>query len=176
VSHHSVAVYVGVWATALGITDKKVLDIGSFDVNGNNKTHFTGEYTGLDFREGPNVDLVSDSWSVPAADSSFDVIVSTEMLEHDEHPERTFAEIRRLMKPEGHVILTCRGPGYPKHEWPNDFHRFTPKDLGLWLEHLGFVALDTRGDVQAPGAMAVGFLPKDAPLLVGEPPAIKGLC
>jgi hypothetical protein len=39
--------------------DKCVLDVGSLDINGNNRYLFDNcEYTGLDIGEGPNVDIV----------------------------------------------------------------------------------------------------------------------
>lgn len=174
--HGSADGYVGEWVTKLKLENKKTLDIGSLDVNGNNKKWFAGEYTGLDFRKGPNVDLVTSSWFVPKPSASYEVIVCTEMLEHDEFPAATFAEIRRLIKPLGHVIITCRGPGYPLHEFPSDYHRFTPQDLSDWLIHLGFKVVDSREDKEFPGAFAVGFLPKNAPPVSGDPPVVRGIC
>lgn len=174
--HGSVEAYVEKWVNELELAGKKVLDIGSYDVNGSNRRWFTGQYTGLDFRTGPNVDIVSNSWSIPVEDNFYDVIVSTEMLEHDEFPAATFAEIRRLIKPNGYVILTCRGPGYPEHEYPSDFHRFTPEDLRDWLVHLGFVVLDFSQDEEAPGAFAVGYMSPDSLEIGGDSPIIRGLC
>ena len=173
--HDSVLEYVGSWVEFLELEDKKVLDIGSYDVNGSTRQFFTGEYIGLDMRAGPGVDIVSGSWDIDLPDASFDVIVSTEMLEHDEYPAHTFDEIRRLLKPNGYVILTCRGPGYPLHEYPGDYHRFTPQDLNDWLEHVGIEVIDTHPDEEVPGAFAVGFLPVDAPLMGGYAPKLRGV-
>jgi SAM-dependent methyltransferase len=173
--HDSVKSYVEKWVTELDLSKRKVLDIGSYDVNGKNKDWFTGEYIGLDFREGPNVDVVSNSWSIPYDDQSFEVIVSTEMLEHDEFPAATFKEIGRLLKPKGFVILTARGPGYPEHEYPSDFNRFTPRDFRDWLTYLGMEVLDASEDPEAPGAFAVGYLPENT-TIGGDSPTVRGLC
>jgi hypothetical protein len=63
--------------------NKRVLDIGSLDINGNNRFLFTDcEYTGLDVGEGPNVDIVSVGHLYDAPDESFDTIISTEVFEH----------------------------------------------------------------------------------------------
>jgi SAM-dependent methyltransferase len=39
--------------------------------------------------------------SIPYADSTFDVVVSNNVLEHLRQPEKVFAEVRRVLKPEG---------------------------------------------------------------------------
>ena len=63
---------------------KKVLDVGSGDVNGNNRTLFNGcEYHGNDVVEGKNVTLVSRTKDLPFSPETFDTIVSTECFEHD---------------------------------------------------------------------------------------------
>ncbi len=38
---------------------------------------------------------------LPFADASFDLVYSWAVLEHIEHPDRTFAEIHRILKPNG---------------------------------------------------------------------------
>jgi hypothetical protein len=64
--------------------DNKVLDIGSLDINGNNKFLFdNSEYIGLDIAEGNNVDVVCIGHEYDAPDETFDTIISTEALEHD---------------------------------------------------------------------------------------------
>lgn len=42
-----------------------------------------------------------------ATDETFDVVVSTEVIEHLENPRHTFREFHRLLKPGGHLVLTC---------------------------------------------------------------------
>ncbi len=87
----------------------KVLDIGSADMNGTNKPWFEGcEYIGLDIKEAANVDVVSIAHEYNAPPGSFDVVISTNQLEHDMYWEKTLAKMYELLKPGGLFILqTC---------------------------------------------------------------------
>lgn len=133
-----------------------VLDVGSYNVNGCVRVLFnkSTEYVGLDMRSGPNVTLVSESWSMPLPDRKFSTVVCMEMLEHDEHPEWTMTEINRVTKAGGSLIVTARGPGYPLHEYPGDFHRFSPDHMGLLLIAAGFHPDILLADPEASGVMA----------------------
>ena len=42
---------------------------------------------------------------IPFADESFDLIVSVWVLEHLEHPEEVFLEVRRVLRPGGHFVF-----------------------------------------------------------------------
>jgi len=53
------------------------------------------------------IDLVSDITAIPASDSSFDVILCSEVLEHVPEPTHALDEFARLLKPGGVVILTA---------------------------------------------------------------------
>lgn len=53
------------------------------------------------------IDLVSDITAIPAPDSSFDVILCSEVLEHVPEPTHALDEFARLLKPGGKVILTA---------------------------------------------------------------------
>jgi hypothetical protein len=74
--------------------NKKVLDIGSLDVNGNNRFLFENcEYIGIDVGEGPNVDVITPGHLYNGDDESFDVVISTEVFEHDMFYEQTIKNI-----------------------------------------------------------------------------------
>lgn len=96
--------------------NKRVLDVGSQDVNGNNRGLFEGgEYLGIDVGAGPNVDVVCPAhlFSDP---QGFDTVVSTECFEHDEHWQSTLWNIAtRLLLPGGLFFFTCAAPGRPEH-------------------------------------------------------------
>lgn len=95
---------------------KKVLDIGSLDINGNNRFLFTDcDYFGLDVGEGPNVDIISVGHQYDAPDETFDTIISTEVFEHDMFYEDTIKNIIRMLKPGGAFIFTCASTGRPEH-------------------------------------------------------------
>lgn len=96
--------------------NKKVLDIGSLDINGNNKFLFTDcEYIGLDVSEGDNVDVVSIGHLYDGPNEHFDTIISTEVFEHDMFYDKTIQNIIRMLKPNGAFIFTCASTGRPEH-------------------------------------------------------------
>jgi SAM-dependent methyltransferase len=102
-----------------------VLDIGSLDINGNNRYLFEQcNYTGIDIGEGKNVDVVC-SGHLFESDDLFDVVISTECFEHDEHWELTLKNvINNLLKDGGMFLFSCAAPGRPEH----GTKRTSPKD------------------------------------------------
>jgi SAM-dependent methyltransferase len=111
----------------------KVLDVGSYDVNGSYRRFFDGpnwSYRGLDVEPGPGVDIVVDQpyrWS-GVASNSFDVIVSGQAFEHIEFPWVTIHEVRRVLRPGGWCCLVVPSAG-PEHRFPIDCWRFYPDGL-----------------------------------------------
>jgi SAM-dependent methyltransferase len=102
-----------------------VLDIGSLDINGNNRYLFEQcNYTGIDIGDGPNVDVVC-SGHLFKSDDLFDVVISTECFEHDEHWQQTLNNvINNLLKDGGLFLFSCAAPGRPEH----GTKRTSPKD------------------------------------------------
>ncbi len=69
--------------------------------------------------------LVCNGEAMPFEDNSFDVLVSYETIEHVPNPERFLSEIKRVVKDDGVVIISCPNDpfykeGNPKFE--NEFH------------------------------------------------------
>ncbi|MGH7462778.1 MAG: methyltransferase domain-containing protein, partial [Longimicrobiales bacterium] len=65
----------------------RVVDIGSLNVNGSLRdvcpAHF--DYVGIDFAQGPGVDIVlDDPYVLPLPDESADVVVCSSCFEHSE--------------------------------------------------------------------------------------------
>lgn len=52
-------------------------------------------------------DLVSDITAIPVKNSSFDVVLCTEVLEHIPYPDQALREFARVLKPGGKLILTA---------------------------------------------------------------------
>jgi 2-polyprenyl-3-methyl-5-hydroxy-6-metoxy-1,4-benzoquinol methylase len=50
--------------------------------------------------------LVADVCQLAVRDESFDVVVSSEMIEHTEAPERVVKELARVLRPDGLLVLT----------------------------------------------------------------------
>jgi SAM-dependent methyltransferase len=96
--------------------DKNSLDIGSLDINGNNRFMFNGgTCIGIDIAEGKNVDVISKGHELTYADNSVDVIISTECFEHDMYYDLTLKNIIRMLKPGGIFLFTCASTGRPEH-------------------------------------------------------------
>jgi len=104
----------------------KVLDIGSKNINGTVRPiFFDCEYIGLDMSEGDNVDIVCNSHSLPYPDNTMDCVVSVGTLEHDDKFWLTIEEVKRVLKPGGYGLFTVPSIGFPKHDYPHDYWRFT---------------------------------------------------
>ena len=90
------------------------------------ETFFSGatDYIGVDYlSDRSNPDVVCSALALPFADNSFDTVVSTEVLEHVPDPRLALREMRRVLKPGAHLILSV--PMYwPRHDLPYDFFRY----------------------------------------------------
>jgi SAM-dependent methyltransferase len=97
---------------------KRVLDVGSGDINGNNRFLFDASchYEGIDVAEGPNVTTVCPAGDFrPTESAVYDAIISTECFEHDIDFVRSFRNIVRLLKPGGLFVFTCASTGRAEH-------------------------------------------------------------
>jgi len=99
------------------IAGARVLEIGSYDVNGTIRGSFASasEYVGVDLTPGPGVDVVSYGHELDHPDESFDITLSGECFEHDPHWLRTFDNMVRLTRPGGLVAVSCASSGRPEH-------------------------------------------------------------
>jgi SAM-dependent methyltransferase len=112
-------------------------------------TSLGAHYTGIDVHQNLKgvVDVVADITDMPLPDRSFDLVLCTEVLEHVSNTYAAFAELTRLCKPGGTVILTtpfC----YPLHEEPYDFVRLTPHQIRKCadISNLEVIQLTTSGN------------------------------
>lgn len=99
----------------------RVVELGSYDLNpatGSARDVFqpvAREYVGVDHRAGPGVDVVSLAHAYAPA-RPFDVGVCCQVLEHDPYWPLTVIHLVWLVRSGGVVVVTCAGPGFPKHE------------------------------------------------------------
>jgi SAM-dependent methyltransferase len=96
------------------------------------------DYVRADFTpcEGLDFLLPSDS-SIPAPYTSFDMVLSTQVLEHVPEPFHYIAESFRVLKPGGSLLITTHGL-FEDHGCPYDFQRWTADGLRRLLEQTGF--------------------------------------
>ena len=104
------------------------------------------EYVRADFTPCQGLDFLlpeADS-SIPVDDGSFDLVLSTQVLEHVAEPAHYVAECFRVLKPGGHLLLTTHGLLMGEHGCPYDFQRWTADGLRLLLERAGFRIKETK--------------------------------
>lgn len=99
---------------------KKVLEVGSKIINGSPRKHFWFcDYTGIDLSKGRGVDIVSDFTLIPniteLKSCIYDVVVSTEMLEHCERWQAALTRMYINLKPGGLLLITCASDDRPEH-------------------------------------------------------------
>jgi SAM-dependent methyltransferase len=96
--------------------NKKVLDVGSGDINGNNSFLFKNcEYIGNDVVKAKNVNIVCKTKDLPFKKETFDTIISTECFEHDPEFKQSLVKIYELLKPDGLFLFTCASSGRLEH-------------------------------------------------------------
>jgi SAM-dependent methyltransferase len=92
-----------------------VLDIGSLDINGNNRYAFEDyTYIGVDLGPGKNVDVICPGHEYQS-DTLFDHVISTECFEHDMYYDQTIKNCVELTKPGGMFLFTCASTGRAEH-------------------------------------------------------------
>ncbi len=107
------------------------------------------KYIGADVQQNSQntVDAIIDiAGRLPFEEASFGTVLSTQVLEHVEHPGVHLQEIARVLRPGGILVLTVPA-SYMLHEEPFDYHRFTLYGIKHLLEQSHFtpVRIDTAG-------------------------------
>jgi SAM-dependent methyltransferase len=111
------------------------------------------DYVRADFTccEGLDILLPSDS-SIPVPDGCFDMVLSTQVLEHVPEPGNYIAESFRVLKPSGFLVLTTHGL-FEDHGCPYDFQRWTADGLRSLLERTGFRVKEAKKLTCGPRAL-----------------------
>jgi SAM-dependent methyltransferase len=93
------------------------LDVGSGDINGNNREFFdkTCTYQGNDVFPGRNVDLIYKTKDLPFFKPTFHTIISTECFEHDPEYVESLKKIVSILQPGGLFVFSCASTGRPEH-------------------------------------------------------------
>jgi SAM-dependent methyltransferase len=87
-------------------------------------------------------DFLYDGDRLPFEDGFFDTVVSIQVLEHTPHPRKLIAEMARVLKKGGTLILAAPF-SFRLHEEPHDYFRYSPHGLrelcdeaGLGIDHV----------------------------------------
>jgi SAM-dependent methyltransferase len=154
--------------TGADVEGKRVLEAGAFNYNGTARHAIAAlgpaRYLGTDAQPGPGVDLVCPAEKLPEAfgEGTADVVLSTEMLEHAEDWRGAVTGMVTVLAPGGLLLLTTRGPGFPYHPHPGDFHRFTVDMMDGIAAAAGLevLRLDPDPDPASPGVFLLARKPE----------------
>ena len=92
----------------------------------------------------PGIALVGDGHHLPLKDASADTVVCSQVLEHVRDPRRVVAELARVLKPGGALILAAPFL-YGIHSAPHDYWRFTRFGLEELVRSAGLEVVESRG-------------------------------
>lgn len=142
------------------IEGKRVLEVGAQDVNGTPRSTIEplnpAEYIGVDSALYKGVDMVCDATELTATFGygSFDVVVSTEMLEHVQDWRSVVQNFKGVLRLGGLLILTTRSIGFGVHAFPDDYWRFSLEQMRQIFADLNDLKVETDGEV--PGVFVCG--------------------
>src|SRR3954467_9024295 len=102
-----------------------------------------GSYVGVDIEASGRVpglkapDYFYDGQVLPFPANSVDGVISTQVLEHVPDPQALLAEMHRVIKPGGGLVISLPFV-WQEHEEPYDFFRFTSFGIAELLKKTGF--------------------------------------
>ena len=98
----------------------------------------------------PDVDIYASGEALPLEDNWADTVLCTQVLEHTPEPSQILAEIARVLKPGGHLILTAP-LAWGLHQEPHDYYRYTRHGLAHLAQKHGLAVeyIQPRGGIWA---------------------------
>ena len=137
------------------VTEKRIIEVGSHDIAGSLRpiieSWHPAEYVGIDIEMGPGVDVVLKAEDITRkfGKDSFDLVISTEVLEHVRDWREVVTNIKNVCKPNGIMLISTRSFGYGYHAYPHDFWRYELQDMREIFSDCVILALEN--DSQSPG-------------------------
>ncbi len=118
------------------------------------------EYIGADIGDNPHADCeLYPGQLLPFDDESFDVVISSQVLEHVEEFDKYMNECNRVLKKGGLLFLSTHGT-WQFHAAPYDFNRWTHLGLKSLLSRHGFEVIDcypVLGQLAVPTQLRLAF-------------------
>ncbi|MEI8190796.1 MAG: methyltransferase domain-containing protein [candidate division NC10 bacterium] len=149
--------------TEIDVRGKRVIEVGSLDINGSLRsmveTFEPAQYIGVDLCEGHGVDIVCNAAGLIDifGREKFDLLISTEMIEHVLDWKKIVRNFKRILKPSGTLLITTRSRGFFYHGYPDDFWRFELDDMKAMFSDFDIVALEK--DPSSPGVFMMARKP-----------------
>lgn len=123
----------------------RVLDYGCADVPYRHLFPSSVEYLAADLPGNPDANLsLNPDGTVPIADGSVDVVVSTQVLEHVADPSLYLSECVRVLRPHGRLLLSTHG-FMVYHPDPEDLWRWTSAGIRAAVERHGLKVVRFEG-------------------------------
>lgn len=132
-----------------------VVDVGGRDINGTVRPLFdAASYIAVDLHPGRGVDVVADirNWQPP---EFADVVVCAEVLEHADDAALVVEACRRMLRPQGRLLLTAAAPPRSPHSGIDGglvrdgeyYGNVEPDELRTWLAGFATCDITYRADV-----------------------------
>jgi SAM-dependent methyltransferase len=153
--HASCLKFVSKHLTKSRCHGKRILEVGSRNINGSPRSivepFAPSEYIGVDLIPSKEVDSICSVENLVSTfgENSFDIVISTELLEHVYNWKAAISNLKNVCKPNGFILLTTRSWGFPYHPCPEDHWRYSIDDFKFIFNDL-FI-LDLISDPQTPG-------------------------
>jgi SAM-dependent methyltransferase len=106
------------------------------------KANPTARYIGGDVAATNTTQVVFDAAALPWGPSALDALVAMEVVEHLETPEEFLREAARVLRPQGHLIVTMPFM-FGVHDF-RDYRRFTPLGFQSVIEECGLTLVDSK--------------------------------
>lgn len=131
-----------------------VLEVGSLNINGTVRKFFWFcKYWGIDLLDGEGVDMVCPIRSHKQP-REYDVVISTEMLEHDKDWKESLRQMYENLKDGGLLILTCASTMRPEHGTT----RTTPQDSPFTTDYYRNISISDFTEVLPPDLFTEYFI------------------
>lgn len=117
------------------VAGRDVIEVGACEVLGSLRPFVESWrprlYVGVDIVPGDGVDVLCDAEDLlnRFGAERFDVVISTEMIEHTKNWRKVVSNMKHLCRPGGILLVTTRSRGFHYHAYPHDYWRYEPEDI-----------------------------------------------
>jgi SAM-dependent methyltransferase len=112
--------------------------------------------------------IIGNALDLPFADSSFDTVLSTQVLEHINEPQKAVDEIYRVLK-KGRYCILSTNMAWINHAVPDDYYRYTESGLRHLFKNFSSVKCYCAGGYFLTLFQFAALLTKPLPFFISMP-------